>query len=159
MRQKMFTRLSELLVWVIVLAGLLTQLFALPQVSESLSEQYQEYSRDKFFIQTLLTLIVFIGQISLGFIILLLRKVRHQKLLSEGTLKWVKALATSLAAVAGAFGVLICWLMSKNTLPPSLAAVLLLAILLSATMALITLALKGVLQSAIETHLELDGVI
>ena len=107
----------------------------------------------------MLTVIVFAGQVSLGFISLLLSRIRGQKLVSETTLKWVKALATSLLAVAATFAFLLIWLTGKNTLPPSLAVFLLVAILASTTVAFVTLSLKGVLQSAIATQLEMDGVI
>jgi hypothetical protein len=158
-RNIFLTRVSQFLTWTLIVIGLIVQVFALPELSQRLSLIYQEYVGDRAIIQVMLTVIVFVGQVSLGFISLLLARIRAQKLLSETTLKWVQALATSLLAVAATFTFLMVWLIGKNTLPPSLAGFLLVAILVTTTVALVTLSLKGVLQSAIATQLEMDGVI
>jgi hypothetical protein len=159
MRNSFLVRVSQFFTWTLIFIGLIVQVFALPQISASLSNQYAEYAADTAIIQIMLTVIVFAGQVSLGFISLLLSRIRVQKLVSETTLKWVKALATSLLAVAATFAFLMFWLIGKNTLPPSLAGFLLVAILASTTVAFVTLSLKGVLVSAIATQIEMDAVI
>lgn len=159
MRTEFLTKVSQFLTWTLIFIGLIVQVFAVPELSQRLSVIYQEYAGDQTIIQVMLTVIVSVGQVSLGLISLLLARIKAQKLLSETTLKWVQALATSLLAVAATFTFLLVWLIGKNTLPPSLAGFLLVAILGSTTVALVTLSLKGVLKSAIATQLEMDGVI
>lgn|GEM_PF-1037587 len=158
-RTEFLTKVSQFLTWTLIFIGLIVQVFAVPELSQRLSVIYQEYAGDQTIIQVMLTVIVSVGQVSLGLISLLLARIKAQKLLSETTLKWVQALATSLLAVAATFTFLLVWLIGKNTLPPSLAGFLLVAILGSTTVALVTLSLKGVLKSAIATQLEMDGVI
>ena len=159
MQRKYLVRASESLIWVLVVIGLLVQIFVIPIVSNSLSQQFVEYSADAAIIATMLTAIVFVGQATLAFISLLLRRIRADELLTPNTNKWVNALALSLFVAAATFVFLMVWLTAKNTLPPSLAIVLLLAILVSVTVALVTLSLKGVLQEATAARIEMDAVI
>ena len=159
MRANLAIRVSEFLIGTLIFVGLVGQVFVIPYLSAELAQTFVEYANDQVLIQVMLTAVVLSGQITLGLIWLLLRRIRLQRLLTEATLKWVKALAASLISVGAAFIVLFAWLALKNTMPPSLAIALLLAVLVSATAALVTIALKQVLQEANSNRLELEGVI
>jgi Protein of unknown function (DUF2975) len=159
MPNRLITRMSETLIWALITIGLAVQVVVIPDVSNSLAKQYVEYSADAGIITAMLTAIIFVGQATLAFISLLLKRIRANELLSTTTIKWVNALASSLFVASLTFVFLLAWLVSKNTLPPSLAIALMLAVLVSATVALVTLSLKGVLQEATATRVEMDGVI
>ena len=159
MHRFLLTRVSEALIALLIFIALLAQVFVLPLVSQSLSEEYSEYSQDKLSIQIMLSAIVAVGQIVLALVWLLLSRIRNRALISETTLKWVNALATSLFAAGATLTVLLGWLISKNTLPPGLAGVLVLAILVTCTVALVTISLRGVLREAINTQIEMQAVI
>lgn len=159
MQKTLATRVSEFLIWVLISIGLAIQLFALPQISESLAQQYSEYSSDRTVIQVMLSSIVTVAQIVLALIWLLLSRIRTRTLIAQNTLKWVTTLAASLFVAAAAFSFLLAWLIAKDTLPPGLAAVLMLATLVSFTVAMVTISLKAVLREAVSTHLELQAVI
>jgi hypothetical protein len=103
MPRTLLTRVSEFLICTLIVIGLIVQLFAIPQISSRLAALYTEYSSDETVIQIMLTVIVLSGQLSLGFIALLLTKIRGKNLVSESTLKWVRALSASLFAVAATF--------------------------------------------------------
>ena len=159
MRQNTLTRVAESLVWLVIFFGIVLQTVAFPQVSQSLSVQYSEYAGDSVAIQIILSAIVLVGQIVLVMIWLLLSRIRLDSLFSTNTLAWVSALVWSLFVSATTFGILMVWLVNKNTLPPGIAILLLLAIITSSTVALVTLSLKSVLREAIANRIELDGVI
>jgi len=157
--QKILLRIAETFIVLLIAIGLLVQVVAVPLISSSLSDEYTEYSNDRIFIQVMLTSIILTGQLSLGFVLLLLRRVRTARLLNQDAFKWVSLLSASLFVVAATFSFLLFWLVGKNTLPPALGGGLIGAILLSATMGLVTVALKGVLRGAVAAQTELEGVI
>ena len=150
---------SEILIWILLLLGLLIETVAIPLVSAELSTQYEEYSGDQVLIQLMLTSIVLAAQVSLLVVVGLLRRIRAGRLFNGKTFRWVWGLVFSFTLLAANFAILLGWLMSENTLPPSLFVALFVAILLSVTVALVTLVLRGVLSSAIDTQIEMEGVI
>lgn len=159
MTRNLILRASESSIWVLLMLGVLIETLAIPQVSADLSNQYEEYRGDEFWIQLMLTSIVVAAQVSLFVIVSLLRRIRFGRLFNRASLMWVWGLVVSFALIAATLAFLLGWLMAENTLPPSLFIALFVAILLSVTVALVTVALRGVLRNAIDTQIEMQGVI
>ena len=95
----------------------------------------------------------------LGVILVLLRRVRIDQMFSRSAHGWVRTLSYNAAALSLSFGVILFWLNAKNTLPPAVGLMLLLAMLLPLAVALVTRTLLGFLQKATTDHEELEGVI
>ena len=159
MKATIYARCAEICIFIVIACIIVAELFAVPEVASGLADSYVEYGSDALTIQFLLTAILISAKLSLLFIAFLVRKIRKNQLISEPAFRWIGALVLSLFAVAGSFAVLMAWLISKNTLPPSVGGTLLGAILLSVIMSFTTLALKSVLRAAVDTQLELEGVI
>ena len=51
MRTAFLTKISQFLIWTLIFIGLIVQVFILPQISASISNQYAEYSGDRAIIQ------------------------------------------------------------------------------------------------------------
>ena len=153
------SNLAQLLIALLVLAGLFAETFVIPQISVDLEHQYAEYEGDAGLIQLMLTGLVLFGQLGLLLVVLLLRRINSKRLLEKPSVKWVNALILSSIGLSMAFICLIVWLSLKNTMPPGLGILLLIAIFGSLALALITHSLKVVLLGAIEAQDELAAVI
>jgi hypothetical protein len=153
------SKLAQGLISLLVLAGLFAEIVAIPQISLGLEQQYAEYEGEAGLIQSMLTCLVLFGQLGLVLVILLLRRINSKRLLEKPSVKWVNALISSSIGLSIAFISLIIWLSLKNTMPPGLGILLLVAVFGSLALALITHSLKVVLLGAIETQAELAGVI
>ena len=110
-------------------------------------------------IQVLLSIPTFIAIIIFCEIIFLLVLVRQNKMLTYSTFKWVRLLGYSAFTLAASFGSLIGYLDYKNTLPPGVAIVIIVLILFSLAVSLVTFSLLGLLRTATEAKLDLEGVI
>jgi hypothetical protein len=143
----------------IITFGFLGLLFVIPATTTDLVQTYSDYSGDHILIQILLSAPTVIAIMILGEIIFLLLLVRQNKILKYSTFKWVLLLGYTSATLAASFGALFGYLNLKNTLPPGVAIVILALILLSLAVALVTFSLLGLLRSATEAKLDLEGVI
>jgi cytochrome bd-type quinol oxidase subunit 2 len=128
-------------------------------LSGELSETYSEYAADSLTIQLLLSSVVVTGMVTLASIAWLLMRLKNSKLLQDPSLRVVSVLMFSLFGVAASFAALLMWLGVKNTLPPSILLILLVAILLATAAAFVVASLKNVLREATAARQELDGVI
>lgn len=145
--------------WVVVLLGVLAQVWVIPALSKELGLYYVEYSGSEGLIQVLLSAIVFGGQAVFAVVAVLLERIRRGSLMESNSLSWVSALIVGLGVLGASFVALFGWLTAKNTMPPTVALALLLGVLVVALVALITSSLRQVLRDAIETRSELEGVI
>ncbi len=159
MKKPVFTNVAILLLAFLILLGLLMLIFTVPVLSIELTESYEEYSGDGLAIQALLSAIIITGQIILGFMCLLLLRIKKQKLFVPANEKWVALLTISLFLFGGSFVALFWWLGEQNTMPPILAIGLLGGAIVSAAFGFVTLSLLGALKRAIEQNLELESVI
>jgi len=147
------------MIWLLQLLGIAIHIFAIPAVSQSLSNEFVEYSGDALTIQFLLSGIVALGQIVLAIVWVLLRRVVNQTLLAPSSSTWVRYLSIAAFALASVLLALMIWLITQNTLPPFVSAGLLTGMLISSIVGLVTASLNGVLKDATEARLELESVI
>ena len=143
----------------IVLFGILGLFLVIPSIAADLVGNYSEYSGDQALIQVLLSAPVVITIAVFGQVIALLRMLARNNMLSYSAFKWVKGLGYSAATLAVSFGALFSFLLWKNTMPPSIGFVIIVLILFSSAVSLVTFSLLGLLKSATETKLDLEGVI
>ena len=153
------TFLAGISIWTLIAIGVAFLALFIPILSGELSETYTEYSSDKLTIQILLSSVVVTGLVVLATIAWLLVRLKNSKLLLEPSLGVVSLLMFALFGVAASFAALLTWLGLKNTLPPSVLLILVVAILLAAGAAFVVASLKNVLQEATLARQELEGVI
>ena len=157
--RKLFTNLALGMIGALVLVGFLLEFLVIPELSRDLASTYSEYSDQGFEIQLMLSSVIFVGQISMVLIGLLLSKVHHQRLLEKRSPAYAQGLAISFAAISILTATLLMWLISRNTLPPALAIVLLISILGTSLAGLVTWSLTEVLKEATKARFELERVI
>lgn len=150
---------ATIALWALVVIGVAFLGLFIPILSGELSATYSEYSEDSLTIQLLLSSVVVTGMVTLASIAWLLMRLKNSKLLQDPSLRVVSVLMFSLFGVAASFAALLMWLGVKNTLPPSILLILLVAILLATAAAFVVASLKSVLQEATAVRQELDGVI
>lgn len=157
--RKLFTNLALVMIGLLVLVGLLIEVLIIPQLSQELSSTYTEYSDHEFFIQVILSSMVFIGQVSMVLIGLLLSKINSRRLLENRSTAFAQGLAISFAAISILTFALLIWLISRNTLPPALAITLVISILITSIAGLVIWSLTDVLKEATKARVELESVI
>lgn len=150
---------ASVMLSLIVLFGILGLFLVIPSIAADLVGNYSEYSGDQALIQVLLSAPVVITIAVFGQVIALLRMLARNNMLSYSAFKWVKGLGYSAATLAVSFGALFSFLLWKNTMPPSIGIVIIVLILFSSAVSLVTFSLLGLLKSATETKLDLEGVI
>jgi hypothetical protein len=143
----------------IIAFGFLGLLFVIPATATDLVQTYSDYSGDQNVIQILLSVPTFMAIIIFGEIIFLLVLAGQNKMLTYSTFKWVRLLGYSALTLAVSFGSLFSYLGIKNTLPPGVAIVIIVLILFSLAISLVTFSLLGLLRTATEAKIDLEGVI
>lgn len=143
----------------IIAFGVLGLLVVIPATAADLVQTFSDYSGDQNLIQVLLSIPTFIAITIFCEIIFLLVLLGQNKMLTYSTFKWVRLLGYSAFALAASFGSLIGYLEYKNTLPPGVAIVIIVLILFSLAVSLVTFSLLGLLRTATEAKLDLEGVI
>jgi hypothetical protein len=153
------TRIGAIVViWVLMLGGVLGAL-AVPVLSAALTIQYAEYANDFWVITVMLEAPVAIAVTLLAIILVLLRRIRIDRMFTATSFKWVSALSYDALVLAVSFAVILIWLNIKNTLPPLVGMALLLAIVLPLAVSLVTRTLLGLLKKATAASVELEAVI
>ena len=143
----------------IIAFGILGLVFAIPATAAGLVRTYTDFSGDKDLIQILLSIPTAIAILIFCEIIFLLLLVSQNKMLTHSAYKWVRVLGYTTATLAVSFGLLFSYLSFKATLPPGIAIVILVLILFSLAVSLVTFSLLGLLRTATEAKLDLEGVI
>jgi hypothetical protein len=143
----------------IIAFGVLGLLVVIPATAADLVQTFSDYSGDQNLIQVLLSIPTFIAITIFCEIIFLLVLLGQNKMLTYSTFKWVRLLGYSAFTLAASFGSLIGYLEYKNTLPPGVAIVIIVLILFSLAVSLVTFSLLGLLRTATEAKLDLEGVI
>jgi hypothetical protein len=157
--RKLFSNLALGMISLLVLVGILLEFLVIPELSRELTSSYSEYSDQGLIIQAMLVSMVLVGQVSIVLIGLLLSKITNQKLLEKRSTAFAQSLAISFAALSILTATLLLWLISRNTLPPSLAIALVISILVTAIAGLVTWSLTDVLKEATQARFELERVI
>ena len=151
--------LGSILLWLLFGMGALAAAFIAPAISESLTRTYSEYANDRLVIQLLLTTPVVLGMLIVLAVLLLVRLVHKDQIMSISAYKWVRALALTAFGLAASLLAIILWLNSKNTLPPLVGAVFVTGTLLALAVGFVTLTLTSLLKRATTAVEELEGVI
>lgn len=155
-----FVRIAAgLVVWLLLALSIPVLLFAVPLTSVSLASSYSEFSNEGLPLMALFGTPVLLGQSFLALVLLLLGRIRTDRMFSPKVNKWVRLLGWNAAAIAASFSAIFAWFATKNTLPPLVLLALIVAILLSLAVALVTASLLGILRRATAAKQELDGVI
>ena len=150
---------AGLIIWLLIALGVPTLLFVVPLLSVELASSYGEFSNEGLPIMALIGTPVLLGEALLVIVLILLGKIRKDRMFSPAVHKWVKLLAWDAAALACSFAVILFWLGAKNTLPPLVVLTLLVASMLSLAVALVTANLLALLRKATVATEELNGVI
>ena len=151
--------LGSALLWLIFAIGGLVVLLIVPVLATDLTQAYNEYAQDQFAIQTLLTIPVILGMVIVLAVLLLLRLIHNDRMLSTSAYKWVRGLSISTFGLAASLFAIGVWLNNKNTLPPLIAVILATGALISLAVGFVTLTLMSLLKRATSAIEELEGVI
>ena len=155
-----FVRVAAgLVIWLLLALSVPVLLFVVPLLSVELASSYSEFSNEGLALMALIGTPVLLGQTFLGIVLLLLGRIRTDRMFSPKVNKWVRLLGWNAAALAVGFSAILSWFGAKNTLPPLVLLSLIVAILLSLAVALVTASLLGILQRATAATQELDAVI
>ena len=153
------TRIGAIsVIWILMIIGVVVSI-AIPFISSELVNEYSEYANDFWVITLLLMVPTVLAESLLSVILVLLRRIRIDQMFSGSAHKWVRALSYNAAGLSAAFAVIFVWLSAKNTLPPVIALVLIMAFFLPLAVALVTRTLLGLLQKATAATEELEGVV
>lgn len=156
--EKLTRILSIIVIWVLMILGGLLFL-ATPLIASGLVDQYSDYAGD-FWTITIMLAVPALAAISLlAIVLVLLRRIRIDAMFTTQTNGWVRALSYSAGVLSLSFAFIFGWLTMKNTLPPVIGAMLLIAFLLPLAVALVTRTLLGLLQRATAASEELEGVV
>jgi hypothetical protein len=149
-------------IWAIVglvAIGMAGHIAVIPSLSAILALKYSEYSSDALTIQAMLSGVTLAAQFVLLVVALLLRQIQKKRLLRDSSNGLVGALVGGFFALSISVGVLLFWLVLKNTLPPLLLGALVSGILTALAAGLVTLSLGSVLRDATYSKIELEAVI
>jgi hypothetical protein len=154
-----FTSLANLLIWFNIAVGLFILFVMIPAYSADLPKWYKEFEGDGLLILLFPSLLAISCIVALLSISRLLKMIRVGGLHSPFAYKWVNILIGSSFAASLACVSLFVWLSIESALPPDIAYGLIISIPATATVGLVTLALKSVLVDATAAHQELDGLV
>lgn len=154
-----FTSLANLLIWFNIAVGLFILFVMIPAYSTDLPKWYKEFEGDGLVILILPSLLAISCIVALLSISKLLKMIKIGGLHTPVAYKWVNSLISSSFAASFACILLFVWLFIENALPPSIGYGLIITIPATATVGLVTLALKSVLVDATAAHEELDGLV
>lgn len=151
--------LGSILLWLIFFMSGLVVFLIVPILATDLTQAYIEYAQDRFVIQTLLTIPVLLGMVVVLSVLLLLRLIHNDRILSTSAYKWGRGLSFSTFGLAASLFAIGAWLNIKNTLPPLIAIILAAGALVALAVGFVTLTLMSLLKRATTAIEELEGVI
>lgn len=152
-------RLANLGIWSLICFGLFLELLVIPILSNELPNTFTQLEGDGLIIQLGLLSITVVSQVILVSISILLRKITKGKLLSYQAAKWVSTLFIGTTSLTVLLALFFGWLTGQDATGPAVAFSFIGGILLLATVSLVTLSLKSVLEQAISNKVELEAVI
>lgn len=150
---------AQTVLWLLILIGLGGLVILVPALAGELTAEFSQYQSDFMILAALLGLPVLIGLAILGLILVLLRRIRLDRMLAPASYGPIRWLVLASALLAGSFVLIGIWLTIKNTLPPVIAIVLAVLALVSLAVSLVTNVLIGLLKQAVAHSDELREVI
>lgn len=151
--------LATSVIWLLVVLVLAGLVGVVPALAGELTAEFSEYEKDFIILMLILGLPVVIGLSILGLVLVLLRRIRLDSMLTPSSYQPIRWLVFSSVALAGSFVLIGFWLTMKNTLPPVIAIVLALFALVSLAVSVVTNVLFGLLKQAVAHSEELREVI
>lgn len=130
-----------------------------PAIAGELTAEFSQYESDFVILVALVGLPVLLGLAILGLILVLLRRIRLDRMLAPASYGPIRWLVLASALLAGSFVLIGIWLTMKNTLPPVIAIVLAVLALVSLAVSLVTNVLFELLKQAVAHSDELREVI
>lgn len=152
-------RAAIIVLWVLLILGSGGLLVLVPALASELTAEFSEYRSDYIALVSLLGTPVLIGLAILTTILILLRRIRHDKILTSSSFGVIKWLIIATSALSVSFVLIATWLSYKNTLPPVILIVLTTFSLIALAVALVTSVLYGLLKQAVMNSEELSEVI
>lgn len=146
-------------IWMLFILGSVGLIVLVPALASELTIEFSEYQSDFIALLLLLGTPVLIGLAILTIILILLRRIRHARMLSSAAFGGIKGLITTTSALSASFVLITTWLSFKNTLPPAILIVLAVFSLIALAVALVTNVLYGLLKQAVMNSVELSEVI
>jgi hypothetical protein len=140
-----------------LLGGLVS--ISLPFAVSALVSEYADYANDFGTITILLVVPILLAESLLTIVLVLLRRIRADRMFSISAQGWVRALAYNAGALSVSFALILAWLNIKNTLPPIVGLVLLIGIVAPLAVSLVTRSLLVLLKRATSASEELQGVV
>jgi len=158
-REKIFSRLANITIWLLMSFGMLFHFLFIPMLCRELPATYVEFNGDGLLIQIFLSTITLVAQSTLLSVSMLLRRILKGSLFSESAISWVNGLAASCATFSGLLVALLYWLTFQGAAAPAIAFGLIGGTIVAAAFAFVTLSLKHLLKAAIANQQELEAVI
>ncbi|MEN9955081.1 MAG: hypothetical protein RLZZ41_745 [Actinomycetota bacterium] len=152
-------RAAITVLWALLILGSGGLLVLVPALANELTAEFSEYRSDYMALVALLGTPVLIGLAILTIILILLRRIRHDKILTSSSFGSIKGLIIATSALSASFVSIAAWLSFKNTLPPVILIVLTTFSLIALAVALVTSVLYGLLRKAVMNSEELSEVI
>lgn len=146
-------------IWLLLLVGAAAVVFVTPSIAGQLTAAYVEYQGDFVNLVVLLSSPVVAVMSMLVIVLVLLKRIRADRMFSSDVNRWIQALAISALGIASTFFAIIVWLSAKNTLPPLVLVVLLVGFITAMAIAFVIRSLLALLRSAKEAKDELAAVI
>lgn len=145
-------------IWTLMLLGGLVSI-SLPFAVSALVSEYADYANDFGTITILLVVPILLAESLLTIVLVLLRRIRADRMFSISAQGWVRALAYNAGALSVSFALILAWLNIKNTVPPIVGLVLLIGIVAPLAVSLVTRSLLVLLKRATSASEELQGVV
>ena len=135
-------------------------LFAVPMViTPRLVNYYDAFANEYVITNLMFESPVLLTLSLLGIILLLLRRIQTDQILSSATNKWVKAFTAIAGFLALHFVFIGIWASSKNSLHQPTTFILILMFIISLAASLVSGSLLGLLKKATAANEELEGVV
>ena len=145
-------------IWILILLGVLVAILV-PFLATELAHAYSAYTHDFWIIVLLLSTPVALAEIMLAIILILLNRIRADRIFSAAAHNWVRALSVIAAALSASFVAILIWLNMKNTLPPLLGIILMIGVFVPLAVAAVTKSMLSLLRRATKAREELEGVV
>lgn len=150
---------ASTVVCILIVLGFPTLLVIVPLLSVSLASSYSEFSNEGIALMALFGTPVVLSQSLLGIVLVLLGRIRADRMFSPQVNKWVRLLAWNSVALAASFLTILFWFGAKNTTPPLVMLGLVVASLVALAVGFVTATLLGTLRQATAATEELEAVI
>ena len=150
---------ANVAIWLLLIIGAAAVVFIAPTLASALTARYEEYQGDFVSLMFLLSAPVAAVMSMLVIVLVLLQRIRADRMFSSDVNRWIQALAISALMIALSILAILVWLAVKNTLPPLVLIALSVGFITALAIASVIRSLLALLRSAREAKDELAAVI